>query len=337
MGFSKILIVGYGSSGKKHHKILSSLCPKADIRILRNQKSNSYKQSKKNFYKLVDAISFNPQLSVIANPASLHIYYAIELAKIGCHLFIEKPISNNLKNIKYLIKLRDRYNLFIQIGYNLRFVQSLIYFKKQIETKKIGKLYSVRCEAGKFLPSWRPKQDYSKSVSANKSLGGGVLLELSHEIDYLSWIFGEVSSISGLIYKHSNLKIDTEDSVYLNLETKKNKTKDPLHISLNLDFIRQDNTRVCLVIGEKGTLKWDGIDNTVSILKTGSKKWKKIYSQKLNLKESYLNEWQSFFINFKSKKKPEITIEEAMITLKTIQFAIKSNKLNGKMIRDMQS
>ena len=60
-------------------------------------------------------------------------------------------------------------------------------------------------------------------------------------------------------------------------------------------------------------------------------------SQKLNLKESYLNEWQSFFVNFKSKKKPEITIEEAMITLKTIQFAIKSNKLNGKMIRDMQS
>ena len=334
MDFSKILIVGYGSAGQRHFRLLSKLFPKADIRILKTQKSNLKISLSKFFFKTSDAISFGPQLAIIASPASLHIHHAIQFAKTGCHLFIEKPISNNSKKIKDLINIRNKKKLFIQVGYNMRFLQSLKFFKKQIDKKKVGKIYSVRCETGKYLPFWRPKQDYSKSVSANKSLGGGVLLELSHELDYLIWIFGRIISTSSHIKRHSNLKIDTEDCVYLNLEALNVKQRENLHINLNLDFIRYDNTRTCIVIGEKGTLKWDGIKNTVSIINTKNKKWKKIYSKKMSPNESYLNQWKSFILNYKSNQKPAIEIEDALMTLKIIQNAIKSNKIMGKAIKE---
>ena len=314
--------------------LLSKLFPKADIRILKTQKAN-LKISLRNFFvEITDAISFGPQLAIIASPASFHVQHATQFAKAGCHLFIEKPISNNFKNIKKLINIRNKKKLFIHVGYNMRFLQSLKFFKKQIDKKKVGKIYSVRCEAGKYLPFWRPKQDYSKSVSANKSLGGGVLLELSHELDYLSWIFGRIISTSSHIKRHSNLKIDTDDCVYLNLEANSVRQRENVHINLNLDFIRHDNTRTCIAIGEKGSLKWDGIKNTVSIINTKNRKWKKIFSKSMSPNESYINQWKSFYLNYKSNQKPEITIEDALMTLKIIQSAIKSNKISGKAIKE---
>jgi predicted dehydrogenase len=72
------------------------------------------------------------------------------------------------------------------------FLPSLIEFKRQIFSEKLGKIYSIRAEIGQYLPGWRPESDYRICVSVQQKLGGGVLLELSHEIDYLSWIFGRV-------------------------------------------------------------------------------------------------------------------------------------------------
>ena len=78
-------------------------------------------------------------------------------------------------------------------AYNLRFLPSLQAYRERIQFGVIGKVLSVRCEIGQYLPSWRPGSDYRQAVSASRALGGGALLELSHEIDYLRWIFGEVA------------------------------------------------------------------------------------------------------------------------------------------------
>jgi predicted dehydrogenase len=103
------------------------------------------------------------------------------------------------------------------VGYNLRFMKSLKKFREILKKNTIGKILSIRSEVGSYLPSWRPDSDYKKSVSAIKKLGGGVLLELSHDIDYLVWLFGNVKWVSSTIHRQSNLKIDTEDTAHITL------------------------------------------------------------------------------------------------------------------------
>jgi len=139
---------------------------------------------------LDDALRFHPQAAVIANPASHHLDLAMPLAQAGVHLLVEKPVSSSTHRVSELIEVCRVRGITLMTGYNLRFLPSLKRFRELLEEKRVGRVLSVRAEIGQFLPSWRPGFDYRQSVSARATLGGGVLLELSHEIDYLRWLFG---------------------------------------------------------------------------------------------------------------------------------------------------
>ena len=330
---SKILIVGLGNIGKRHLRILRGIHPNADIRVLLHQSDISIPEHSNGYFKdLEESIAFNPQVAVIATPATFHLNFAIALAKSGCNLLIEKPISHNEKGIQELIHERDQQGLVIQVGYNLRFNNALMYFRKQIHDGLIGNIYSVRCETGRYLPSWRPDTDYRKGVSANKALGGGVLLELSHEIDYLRWIFGEITSVSSKLKKHSELEIDVEDSAYLTLDFKSYNKNDSPVASLLMDFIRHDPTRTCLVIGEKGTLRWNEILSTVEHWKKDSNEWLELFRHQHYKDDTYLAEWNSFFEAVNEVKTPMITIEDGLSVMKVIEAVRTSNKTSGKKV-----
>ena len=111
---------------------------------------------------------------------------------------------------------------------------------------------SVRCEISHYLPSWRPECDYRQGVSGRGELSGGALLELSHEIDYLRWIFGEAVWVNATLSRQSRLEIDVEDTAHLVIGFAPDNGGRQLIASVNMDFIRHDNTRLCIAIGEKG-------------------------------------------------------------------------------------
>lgn len=331
---SKILIVGLGSIGRRHLKILRKMHPNADIRVLIHRSKNSIPEYSNGIFEdLNEVIRYKPQIAVIASPATFHLNISIALAKIGCSLLIEKPISNDSKRIKDLIDIRDEKDLFIQLGYNLRFDNSLIYFRQQIQSNLIGEIYSIRCEAGSYLPSWRVDTDYKKSVSANAHLGGGVILELSHEIDYLRWIFGEITSVNALIKKHSNLDIDVEDTAYITLNLKSNNKKDLPVAILSLDFIRHDPTRTCIAIGEKGSLKWNEKKGLVEIWKINDHNWTELFSHNKQEDETYNLEWKSFFKGLYDKKKPLVTVEDGLSVINIIEAARTSNMMKYKTVK----
>ena len=125
-----------------------------------------------------------------------------------------KGNPSNQEKLELITKKRNN----CSNDYNLRYNRSLNFFKNSFQTGILGDLHSVRCEVGHYLPYWRTNTDYRKSVSAQKILGGGVLLELSHEIDYLIWIFGSISKVNAFLTRHSSLEIDVEDTAYLRLE-----------------------------------------------------------------------------------------------------------------------
>jgi hypothetical protein len=207
------------------------------------------------------------------------------------------------------------------VGYNLRFSPSLQCFRQLLSEGIIGKSLSVRSEVGQYLPSWRPESDYRQGVSARKELGGGALLELSHEIDYLRWIFGEVDWVRATLSQQSKLEIDVEDSVHLTLGFRSNSDKKQLIGTLNLDFIRHDHTRTCTVIGEKGTLRWNGVNGEVDLFKSGASDWEKLYSHEPERDETYLAEWRDFVDSIQGRSNPYITGEDGLRVLEIIEAA----------------
>ena len=272
---TRILIVGLGSIGKRHLRIVREQIPKADIRVLRHRPCQEVPEFADGCYdSLLEACKFFPQAAIIANPATFHLEIAGELVKNGCHLLIEKPLSVSLAGVEQLANEMMLKKLVLQVGYNLRFLPSLVYFKSLIHENMIGRILSVHSVIGQYLPSWRPGTDYRDGVSAQRDLGGGVLLELSHELDYLLWIFGEVNLVSAWLGRQSMLEIDVEDTACLVMEFLPDTNGRLLMASVNMDFVRHDTTRLCTVIGENGSLQWNGISGEVKQYDIYRERWR---------------------------------------------------------------
>ena len=289
----RVLVVGHGTMGKRYCRLLKNILPDVRLGVVTSQGSSEYADQV--FWDLGEAINFKPQAAIIANPSSMHIHAAISLAEIGCHLLIEKPLSNSIDGIDDLIQLRDKCGLVISVGYNLRYSRSLIEFKKLIDKKIVGRIMSVRADVGRNLADWRPKLDYRKTVSSQKILGGGVVAELSHEIDYLEWIFGRMLWVQSTIGKFSELEIDVEDSAFIHMQVGQGNAGFAVPISLNMDFIRKDKVRNCIVIGEYSSLKWDGVSSKISLFNVHNDSWEDIFIDPSQVDDSYISEINDFF------------------------------------------
>lgn len=315
----KVLIVGFGASGKRYYSILKKNFTNIEIKIysLTNKKKNNI--FLKNFLEIKN---YRPDISIVANPPSLRLKICKFLINLNSNILIEKPLTSNVYEAAQIIKAAKNKKIIIKLGYNLRSLESLKKIKKIIKIKKLGKIYSVKAEAGKYLPDWR-KLNYTKTVSANKILGGGVVSELSHEIDYLFWIFGKFNNVFCKLNRISNLKINVEDSADIIFFKRKS-----FSINLSLDFCRRDSVRKCYIACERGSLLWDGILNQVKIYK---KKWSIIKIEKKDISQTYLAQLKIFFKLVKSNNALNTnlaSLKDGYYVVKTIKALFKSSKLS---------
>lgn len=328
----RILIVGLGSIGKRHLRLARELFPQADIRVLRHQECTSIPEYADGCFSGIDqAVEFAPHMAVIANPAPFHVASAQRLADSGAHLLVEKPLAASADGVAQLLESVYERGLVLLTGYNLRFLPSLQKFRDLVEAKEIGRVISVRCEIGQYLPSWRPNADYRQSVSARSNLGGGVLLELSHEIDYLRWIFGEVDRVNAMISRQSNLDVDVEDTAHLILGFAPKEDGYRLVGALNMDFVRHDTTRLCTAIGENGSLRWNGLTGIVEKFEAGAKEWRELFCYQHQRDDSYLAEWQHFLDCIKEQRAPLISGEDGLRVLQIIAAARQSSESGNQV------
>jgi len=322
---NRVLIVGLGSIGTRHLRLARELLPAADIRVLRHQPTNEIPEFANGcFFAIEDASTFLPQITVIASPAPFHLATAQALAAAGAHLLIEKPLSTSVDGVTQLLKTCKDQRTVLLTGYNLRFLPSLQRFRELLDEAVIGKILSVRCEIGQYLPSWRPESDYRQGVTAVKELGGGALLELSHEIDYLRWIFGEVEWVMSSLSRQSSLEIDVEDSAHLILGFAPQAEGQQIIGTLNLDLIRHDTTRACVAIGEKGSLRWDGLTGQVMVYRAGEKAWCELFRYQHQRDDSYQAEWQHFLACVSKSTAPLISGEDGLSVIQIIEAARRS-------------
>lgn len=282
----RALIVGLGSIGQRHLRLLRAALPEAEIRVLRHSASSGpIKYADGCLDQLEAAAEFSPQLAIIASPAPFHLRAALPLAEAGSHVLVEKPISDGIEGVTDLIALCAKRGQQLQVGYNLRFLNSLQVFRTEITQGSIGSVRAVRCEVGQYLPEWRERVDYRKTVSAKAALGGGVLLELSHELDMLRWVFGEVAWLSSWVGRQSELEIDVEDCVMLQMGFASGNVA-----QVAMDCIRHDTTRLCTAIGDAGSLRWDAVAGRVARFDPGSRAWANLQTTPVGPDASYASQ-----------------------------------------------
>jgi predicted dehydrogenase len=187
---------------------------------------------------------------------------------------------------------------------------------------------SVRAEAGQYLPSWRPGLDYRSVVSAHRELGGGVLLELSHELDYLRWLFGEVCWVQARLARQSALQIDVEDTVHMLLGFERRAGDSELTASLNIDFIRHDAVRQCTVIGEEGSLRWNARAGTVEFFQPGDAAWRGVFDRPEARDDTYIAVWKHLLECVETGAAPLVSGEDGLSVLRIIDAARESSQRN---------
>jgi predicted dehydrogenase len=323
----KALVIGYGSIGKRHIENLSKI-PKMKIFVLTTRSYDDFLKTKKCFIvkSIKSAISHNPDFAIIANETNIHVKFAKILSKAGIHLFIEKPLSDSIRGINELSQTTYEKKLVTFMGFNFRFHPGIKIIKKLITEKKIGKIISVLVENSSYLPDWHPNENYTKSYSARKELGGGVVLTSIHELDYLYWFFGDVKKIVSITEKISNLKINVEDSASIILKFKNNVTAE-----IHLDYFQRPSSRYCKLIGTEGTIYWNMNKNEVKIFDIKKKKWLIKKFSKFDYNSMYVEELKHFINCIKNKTHTINNLKSGVSTLK-IALAVKHASKYGKMV-----
>jgi len=183
----RVVIAGYGSIGRRHARVLGEFFPGIEVALFRsgNSASDEHVDNLRCLQHFDEVVEFDPQAALVSNPASMHIATARAFLEADVPVLIEKPIADSTEGLSSFLEFAESKGLTVLVGYNLRFLPTMIYFKKMLEEKICGEVYSVRSVVGQHLAGWRPGTDYRHGVSAKSSMGGGVLLELSHELDYL--------------------------------------------------------------------------------------------------------------------------------------------------------
>ena len=321
----KFLIAGLGSIGRRHLRNLLAL-GENDITLYRTHQSTLDDQELKEFPVETDlrkALDQQPDGVIISNPTSLHLDVAIPAALAGCHILIEKPISDNLDRIDELQTAVKRGNSSVLVAYQFRFHPGLRRVKELLLTDTIGRPLAVRSHWGEYLPNWHPWEDYRKGYSARKDLGGGVILTLSHPLDDLRWLFGEVVSLWAFSGHYSDLEIDVEDIAEIGL-----RFADGLLGSVHINYVQKPPTHYLEVTGSDGSIYWDYYTGNTRVFNTKTNEWK-TYQQPASFErnELFRAELNHFIDVIKGKAVPHCSLEDG---IRALELAIAAQASQDK-------
>jgi predicted dehydrogenase len=326
----KILVVGGGSIGCRHLKNLQRLGIEALAAVEPDRARGAALSAEIGvpvFDALAPGLDWQPQAVVIATPSHLHVPQALEAARRGCHVFIEKPLSHEAAGLRQLCEEVRRRRLVSIVGCNMRFHPGPAQVKRLLEQGAIGRVLFARVVAGSYLPAWRPAQDYRQSYSANRRMGGGCLLDCIHEIDLTRWYLGEVRELFCVAERLSSLEIDVEDTVVL-VCRHENGCLSEIH----LDYVQRTYERGCQIAGEDGSLFWDFMAGQVRAFEARTGQWSG-YGQPegWEVNRMYLDEMTHFLDCVRQGAETVLPVDEAARVMALV-FAARESAAAGRMV-----
>jgi predicted dehydrogenase len=299
-----ILIFGLGSIAKKHILAINLIFKNARITALRSGTIKDEVKGVKNIQSLSDLI-IPPDFIIISNPTYKHFTAIKEALRFEKPIFIEKPLFNELKDAEELIKEITIKKIKTYVACNLRFLDSIKFVKNYLSSNSII-IQEVNAYCGSYLPNWRPEADYKNSYSANAQHGGGVHLDLIHELDYIYWFFGKPVRSNKKLFNKSGLLINAVDYANYILEY------DTFTANIILNYYRVDSKRKLEIIFEKDTWEIDLLSNTITSLVSNEV----IFTSKQTISDTYFEQMSYFIDSVQTKVDNMNSIKDAFEVLK---------------------
>jgi len=258
----KILLAGLGSIGRRHFRNLLALGEK-DLVFYRTHSATLPEEELAGYpveTDLTQALQkHRPQAVIIANPTALHLQVAIPAARAGCALLLEKPIAEDLSRVEELRRAAQESGSRILVGFQFRYHPTLQKAKSILQSGQLGKVLSVQAHWGEYLPNWHPWEDYRQSYAAREDLGGGVIRTLTHPLDYLRYLLGEITSLKALHGHISSLELrGVEDVAQISLGFESGAIG-----GLQVNYFQRPAVHRLEIVGEKGTIRWDNADGSL--------------------------------------------------------------------------
>ena len=320
------LIIGFGSIGRRHAINLQKLNPKKKIYLISETPINKFTEEKYIHERLsLSQLSKIKEKLVIfiCNTPNLHLLTANKFINKNYSIFIEKPISIDLRGLSQFISKIQKKKIICQVGYQFRYHPLILKLKKIIYNNQYGKITSAQINCSSYLPNWRKGNNYKNEISAKNNLGGGVIRELSHEIDYAYFLFGKFNSLNSNISNTKTLQIETEDSVDLILNNKF------ISCNIHLNFHSHFNERYIKINFEKASIKLDILNNEMLIY---SKKRTKKYSCNSQTYENlFILEIKDFIKKIKKNNSQNKILKDSHYIMKIISNCYKSHKSNKRV------
>ena len=208
----------------------------------------------------VDAAIGAAEAVVVASPNVSHAEQALAALSADRHVLIEKPLAVDVSDAERVVRAAHERHAICGLAMNLRFHPAILGLRELIESGALGELRFARASFGFDLRRWRPEMDYRESYSARAELGGGIVLDAIHELDYLLWLLGTVSSVTAELDRVSDLELDVEDTALLIL-----RFESGVLGTVDLNYVDPVYRRTCLLVGSDGVAEWDWSAGTITV------------------------------------------------------------------------
>jgi predicted dehydrogenase len=276
----RILIAGLGAIGQRHARNLRALLG-SDLELLayrrrrlphvvterlqRDDSRNVEDDFARVFTDVDEALAAKPDAVFVCTPSSRHLEIAQRAADAGCHLFIEKPVSNTLDGLGRLCESVARQRLVAVVGCQWRWHPAVLGVRGILDAGDFADVRHAEIEYAEYLPDWHPYEDYRTSYAARDDLGGGVVLTQIHDYDLAWWLFGPHHAVTATGGHLSDLEIDVEDTVDAHLDGGR------VPVRVRQTFAARPPKRVMRLEGETGSLTVNLLTGQVDA--AGSSDW----------------------------------------------------------------
>lgn len=271
----RALIIGTGSIGRRHVANLRILEPDVCFALVRDgarEDDYSHELGARVFAAIDEGIAWRPDVAIVATPSDRHYEALAPLLAAGVATFVEKPVVTRAEHADRLEAIGPT-----QTGCVLRFLPAVRRLKAWLDEGRCGNVVRASFEAGQYLPDWRPTQDYRQSYSADAARGGGVILDLVHEIDLAFYLFGDAELLHAARTKASGLELACEDAALLTL-----RAPGGVLIGIALDYVSRIPVRRIEIVGDGATARLDFVARTLSL--------DEVTSEGFDLDEAYRGE-----------------------------------------------
>jgi predicted dehydrogenase len=266
----KFMIAGLGSIGRRHLRHLAAL-GQEDILLYRTHRATLPDEDLAGYPVESDlqvALAQKPDAVVVSNPTALHLDVAIPAAEAGCHILLEKPISHSLEGVEVLKAAAQKKGACILVGFQFRYHPSLRVAADLLGSGVLGRPVSFRSHWGEYLPAWHPWEDYRESYSARQDLGGGVILTLTHPLDYLHWLLGDVVEVWSFAGQFSDLELEVVDTAEIGLRFSSGVVG-----SVHLNYTQRPPRHQMEIVCTEGTIRFDNGGTALEVYQVSKGEW----------------------------------------------------------------